>query len=196
MVRVTRSLTLFIALLLIPEAALDASEYDFAAMIQKVPDTATFSDPDHYIWCGTMVCGDDGKCHLFYSRWLKRNGFSVWVTHSEVAHSVADTPLGSFQHKDVALPERGPKFWDGHGTHNPTVVRFGKKFYLYHMGNRGDREATKGWNWLHRNNQRIGVAVAASPDGPWQRCDKEGPVMNDGVTISRGSATKSRCPTK
>jgi hypothetical protein len=23
--------------------------------------TATFSDPDYYLWGGTMVCGDDGK---------------------------------------------------------------------------------------------------------------------------------------
>ena len=27
-------------------------------------------------------------------------------------------------------------------------------------------------NWQHRNNQRIGVAVADSPYGPWQRFDK------------------------
>ena len=85
MTRVTRSLTLFIAILLIPEAALDASEYDFAAMIQKVPDTATFSDPDHYIWCGTVVCGDDAKCHLFYSRWPKVLLGLLWVVRERDA---------------------------------------------------------------------------------------------------------------
>lgn len=155
-------------------AALGASssEYDFAAMIQPVPATAKFSDPDYYIWCGAMVRGDDGKCHLLYSRWPRHLGHNAWVTHSEVAHAVGDTPLGPFAHKDVALPERGKDFWDGHCTHNPTVVRFGQKFYLYYMGNRGDREATKGLNWVHRNNQRIGVAVADSPSGPWQRFDK------------------------
>lgn len=53
----------------------------------------------------------------------------------------------------------------------PPVLRIGKKFYLYFMGNRDDLAPTKGLNWVHRNNQRIGVAVADSPDGPWQRFD-------------------------
>jgi hypothetical protein len=170
-------LAILTAPLLAPLAALRATDasaldYDFAAMIQPAPTTAKFIDPDYYIWCGTMVRGDDGKCHLLYSRWPRKLGHNAWVTHSEVAHAVGDTPLGPFTHKDVALPERGKEFWDGHCTHNPTVLRFGKKFYLYYMGNRGDREQTKGLNWVHRNNQRIGVAVADSPDGPWQRFDK------------------------
>jgi len=166
------TLLAFTALLLALPACALSSDYDFAAMIQPVPATAKFSDPDYYIWCGTMVRGDDGKCHLFYSRWPRKLGFNAWVTHSEVAHAVGNTPLGLFTHKDVALPERGKQFWDGHCTHNPTVLRFGKKFYLYYTGNAGDRAPTKGLNWVHRNNQRIGVAVADSPDGPWQRFDR------------------------
>lgn len=162
-----------LTILLLASAAQAASpDYDFAAMIQPAPVTAKFIDPDYYIWCGTMVRGDEGKCHLFYSRWPRKLGHNAWVTHSEVAHAVGDTPLGPFRHKDIALPERGAQFWDGHCTHNPTVLRFGKKFYIYYMGNRGDREATKGLNWVHRNNQRIGVAVADSPGGPWQRFDR------------------------
>jgi hypothetical protein len=151
-------------------------DYDFAAMIQPVPATAKFSDPDYYIWCGTMVRGDDGKCHLFYSRWPHKLGFKAWVTHSEVAHAVGDTPLGPFTHKDVALPARGTNFWDGSCTHNPTVIRHRDKFYLYYMGNYGDGVVLEPLNWIHRNNQRIGVAVADSPDGPWQRFDH--PVLD------------------
>lgn len=160
------------AVLLVLPVASPATDYDFAGMIQPAPGSAKFTVPGFYVWCGTMVRGDDGKCHLFYSRWPLQHGFNAWVTHSEVAHAVGDTPLGPFKHQDVALPERGEGFWDGHCTHNPTVLRVGKKYYLYYMGNRGDREPTKGLNWVHRNNQRIGVAVADSPDGPWQRFDR------------------------
>ena len=135
---------LIVTLLLALPAGVWSAEYDFAAMTQPVPATAKFSDPEYYIWCGTMVRGDDGKCHLFYSRWPRKLGFNAWVTHSEVAHAVGDTPLGTFTHRDVALPARGQEFWDGHCTHNPTVLRFGKKFYLYFMGNRGDLAADPG----------------------------------------------------
>lgn len=148
-----------------------ADELDFNALLQPVPPAARFSDPDYYIWCGTMVRGDDGKCHLFYSRWPRKLGHYAWVTHSEVAHAVADGPLGAFRHVGVALPARGAAYWDGLCTHNPTVRRFGGKYYLYYMGNTGDGVAMKTLNWTHRNNQRIGVAVADSPDGPWTRFD-------------------------
>jgi hypothetical protein len=49
------------------------------------------------------------------------------------------------------------------------------------MGNTGDQQVTsmpgalnvnKHLNWTHRNKQRIGVAVADNPNGPWQRFDE------------------------
>ena len=141
-----------------------------------VPRTAVFRDENYYIWCGSMIRTDDGTCHLFYSRWPRKLGHYAWVTHSEIAHAVADSPLGPYRHADVALPVRGKEFWDGLCTHNPTIHKFGSKFYLYYMGNTGDGVAMKTLNWTHRNNQRIGVAVADSPNGPWKRPDK--PVVD------------------
>jgi hypothetical protein len=94
------------------------------------------------------------------------------VTHSEIAHAVSDSPAGPFRHVSVVLPPRGKEFWDGLCTHNPTILRAGDRYYLYYMGNTGDGEAMPTLNWVHRNNQRIGVAVAESPNGPWQRFDK------------------------
>lgn len=151
-----------------------AQDLDLASMIRPAAPTAKFVDPDYYIWCGSMVKGDDGKYHLLYSRWPRKLWHHAWVTHSEVAHAVADSPCGPYKHVDVALPARGPEFWDGHCTHNPTVIRARDgKFYLYYMGNRGDLKLEgKKLNMVHRNNQRIGVAVADSPAGPWKRFDK------------------------
>ena len=148
------------------------ADYDFTKMIQPVPPTAKFEDPGFIVWCGSMVRDEAGKCHLFYSRWPSRLGHYAWVTHSEVAHAVADQPLGPYLFVDVALPERGAEQWDGHCTHNPTVLKFGAKYYLYYMGNRGDRKPGTSLNWSHRNHQRIGVAVADSPAGPWIRRDR------------------------
>jgi hypothetical protein len=85
-------------------------------------------------------------------------------------------PFGPWKQRDVALPARGTNYWDGSCTHNPTVLRIGPKFYLYYMGNYGDGVVGRSLNWTHRNHQRIGVAVADSPDGPWQRFDR--PVLD------------------
>ncbi|MEM8945905.1 MAG: glycoside hydrolase family protein [Planctomycetota bacterium] len=48
---------------------------------------------------------------------------------------------------------------------------FEGKYYLYYMGNTGNGDPTKKLNMHHRNNQRVGVAVADHPAGPWERFD-------------------------
>jgi len=137
-------------------------EISFNELLMPVPESARLIDEDYYIWCGSMIKSDDGVYHLFFLRWPRENGFQGWVSSSEIGHAVANNPLGPYKFKELALPPRGPEYWDGMMTHNPTVHRFGEKYYLYYIGNRGDGATFH----IHRNNQRIGVAVADHPDGP------------------------------
>lgn len=183
-------------LLLALPRSVRAAEFDLSARLEPVPVTAKFSDTNYNIWCGSAIKGVDGRYHLLYSRWPRELGHLAWVTHSEVAHAVSDSPLGPWQHQDVALSARGTNFWDGSCTHNPTVLRIGNKYYLYYMGNYGDGMVKSPLNWEHRNRQRIGVAVADSPDGPWQRFDK--PVLDissdtnapDALVVTNPSVTE------
>lgn len=149
---------------------------DASKWLHPLREKSIFSDPIYNIWCGSVVSGDDGKYHMFYSRWPRALGHNAWVTHSEIARAVSDSPYGPFKHADIVLPERDVKYWDGKCTHNPTVLRIGKKYYLYYMANTGDRAKAQWLNWQHRNSQRIGVAVADSPSGPWTRFDH--PVLD------------------
>jgi len=152
-----------------------AADLDLGAMVQPVPLDAKFTLPDYHVWCGAPVKGPDGKYHLFYSRWPKSNpdGFAPgWAICSEVAYAVSDGPRGPFTHVNVALPARGvnpatgQKFWDGDMTHNPYIILKDGTYYLYYIGNYGD-----GTYAVHRNNDRIGVAWATHPAGPWTRLD-------------------------
>jgi len=151
------------------QTAASATELDLGTLVQPVPLDARFSHPDYFIWCGAPTKGADGKYHLYYSRWPVSKGFAPgWALWSEIAYAVAETPLGPYRHVNVALPARGREFWDGTTTHNPSILQKDGKFYLFYMGNTGDGKSYP----LHRNNQRIGVAVADKPEGPWNRCDK------------------------
>lgn len=145
---------------------------NMSAMIEPAPATAKFYDADYEIWGGSAVRDKDGRYHMYYSRWPRGLSHSAWVTHSEIAHAVSDSPFGPWKHRDVALPARGPEYWDGSCAHNPTVLYHRGKYYLYYMGNVGNEEVQTPLNWEHRNRQRIGVAVADSPEGPWTRFDK------------------------
>ena len=152
------------------------ADANFKIEFEKVPLSAKFENDSISIWGASLVKDDDGLYHMFYSRWKKELGW-VWETHSEIAHAVSESPFGPFTHKDVALPIRGAEYWDGLCTHNPTVHKFNGKYYLYYMGNTGDgkiysKPGKIKLNPIHRNNQRIGVAVADNPNGPWKRFDK------------------------
>ena len=143
-------------------------DLDLGAMVQPVPADARFSDPAWHVWCGAPTRTADGKCHLFFSRWPVEKGFApAWAIYSEIAYAVADRVEGPYGFVNVALPARGRSFWDGTTTHNPNVLQKDGRFYLFYMGNTGD-----GTYATHRNHQRIGVAVADRPEGPWTRFDR------------------------
>ena len=162
------------------EAATAKAVPDYKIEFGKVSPESIFRNDSLSIWGGSMVKGEDGLYHMFYSQWPKNIGWE-WVNYSVIAHAVSESPFGPFEHKDFALPDRGAEFWDGSTTHNPTVHKFNGKYYLYYMGNTGDKKIVSvpgkpKINWVHRNNQRIGVAVADSPNGPWKRFDE--PVLD------------------
>lgn len=148
-------------------------ELDLGAALGSLSTTSSILEQDGYfVWGGSPVKGDDGKYHLYYSRWDKKYGFEAWASHSEVAHAVSDTPIGPYKFSDLALPPRYGDFWDGYATHNPTVKEFDGKYYLYYTGTTGDGVYGRGLNFSHRNRQQVGVAVAESPYGPWTRFDE------------------------
>jgi hypothetical protein len=168
---------------------------NLSGWLQPVAPSAFFGHPDYYTWGASVVKGEDGHYHMFYARWKKAYKFEAWVTHSEIAHAVADHPAGPFKFRDVTLPPRGSTYWDGLTTHNPTVHKFNGRYYLYYMGTTGDGKVTKGLNFVHRNNQRIGVAWARDPNGPWTRSDhplidiSKDSTADDALMVSNPSVT-------
>lgn len=139
--------------------------------LKPVPPAARLVDDAWYTWGGSVTCTDDGRFHMLVARWPRHLGMDAWVTHSEIAHAEADHPLGPFTVTDTVLGRRDTGRWDAHVYHNPNVLRVDDTYYLYYMANRGD-----GSFWSHRNNQRIGVASAGHPAGPWR--PSEEPVID------------------
>ena len=145
---------------------------EFSKMIQPASKKSIFREEGYLVWCGTAVQGDDGLYYLYYSRWPKQYGHQGWVIACEVAYAVSDNSLGPFISKGIALAGSGKDGgWDRDCIHNPTVKKFNGKYYLYYMGNYGNGEY-----WDHHNHQRVGVAVADNPWGPWKRFDR--PVID------------------
>jgi hypothetical protein len=122
-------------------------------------------DESASIWCGSVIRGEDGRYHMFASR-IPR-GEKRWTLDSEVVRASADTPIGPYQFEEMVLPRRGPQYWDGMMTHNPTIHKCGGTYLLYYTGSTHDpaeRDFVKAWR-----AKRIGLATAKSVFGPWTR---------------------------
>ncbi len=173
---------------------MQTNSLDFLKLIPPViPRSSVFKMEGFHVWCPCLIRGDDGLFYLFFSRWPRELGFMAWCTHSEIAYAVSDQIEGPFIFQNVVLPARGAGFWDGHVTHNTCVMKYNGKYYLYYTGNHGlenwqadqpvsdyktiGEDLDNPW-WIHRNHQRIGVAVADHPSGPWLRFDH--PLIDTG----------------
>lgn len=113
---------------------------------------------DYYIWCSSPIWGEDGRIHLFYSRWKKEKGMSGWIRGSEIAQAVAANPYAPFEHQQVVMRPRDG-YWDSTTCHNPLIQKVDDTYYLFYIGNSNGKTDTK----------RIGIAKAKSLEGPWER---------------------------
>lgn len=160
------------------------------------------ADPNWYTWCPSVIRSDDGKYHMFHSRWPRKTNFSGWLLFSEVVHEVADKPEGPYRYVETVLNGRGTFAWNAITAHNPKIKFFEGRYYLYHCSTYGERDekrlleiAHKGGihpQWMPiRNNQRTGVATADSLQGPWRVLDK--PIVEPSGPICRLTVNPAIC---
>ena len=150
--------------------------------IQEAPVGGGFEMEGYWVWCGSVIKGNDGLFHMFGSRWPKELPFHPgWMVASEVFHAVAENPEGPYQFKDVAIPARGAEFWDGRSTHNPRITKHKDTYYIFYMGSTHPfDEITKPdtltltslYCTVARANKRIGVAWSKDLNGPWERMEQ------------------------
>lgn len=143
------------------------------------PRNGGFRMEGYWVWCGSVIKGDDNRYHMFASRWPK--GLPMhpgWLVASEVVRAVSDCPEGPYRFEEVVLPSRGAEYWDGRSTHNPQIVKHQDTYILYYMGSTHPftdvlpdtpLDLSDPRIIVARSNKRIGIAVSKSVFGPWQR---------------------------
>ena len=157
---------------------------DFQELVKPVDSAGIFVTGNYYTWCSSVIKGEDGKYHMFYSRWPhgKRtatddpmnfifDGFKGWGKYSEIAYAVSDKLNGPYKYVSTVLKGDGNQDrWDRFTMHNPQIRKFGKYYYLYYISNsfdsslqfKDESKMTREWkHWLKYNcTQKIGVLKA------------------------------------
>lgn len=200
-----RLLTAIACLVAAGTAAVGAPVGTFADRLEPAPAGGGFRMDDFWVWCGSVARGEDGRWHMFASRWPQRFPFfEGYVFASEVVRASADRPEGPYRFEEVVLPVRGAEFWDGRMTHNPTIHKSGDTWLLYYIGSTfaGERPTPEELRSGARktgecyDNIRIGLATAPSLRGPWTRRDR--PVLGprpgkwDGKIVTNPAACVRR----
>ncbi|WP_079911863.1 glycoside hydrolase family protein [Paenibacillus sp. 32352] len=149
--------------------------------LKPAPLNGGFRMDGYWVWCGSVVKGEDGRFHMFASRWPQTLPMHPgWIMGSEVVRAVSDTPEGPYEFQEVVLPARGAQYWDGRSTHNPHITKCGDTYLLYYMGSTHPLpEPVPGETIglddprciVGRANKRVGLAVSKSVFGPWERSD-------------------------
>lgn len=158
-----------------------------------------FAVDGYWVWCGSVIKGEDERYHMFASRWPQKFPMHPgWLVASEIVRASCDTPDGTYQFEEVVLPARGPQYWDGRATHCPQITKIGDKYVLFYTGMThpfNEPELPLTYTdprvLISRSNKRTGIAVSDSIFGPWQRFDKPlidtRPDMYDNFLISNAA---------
>lgn len=154
----------------------------FAQRMLPAPRNGGFRMEGYWVWCGSVIRGEDGRFHMFASRWPKAMPMHPdWLVASEIVRAVSDTPEGPYTFQEVVLKARGAEYWDGRSTHNPHITKSGNTYLLYYMGSThpfADPVESDGFDLddprciVTRSNKRVGLAVSRSIFGPWERRDQ------------------------
>ena len=76
-----------------------------------------------WTWGGSLVRDDDGLIHMYASELTNECGILHYCSNSRVIHLTAESPLGPYVRRGVALGPREPPFFDSGAVHGPTIHR-------------------------------------------------------------------------
>ncbi|WP_139959441.1 glycoside hydrolase family protein [Flavicella sediminum] len=104
---------------------------------------------DWWHWCMAPIYDSSEKLHVFMSA-IPKDG--SWSRDSKIVHYTANSPKGPYTFVDTTFTSKT------HTYHNPQISQVDDTFVLVYLLKNRD---TPG------ENQEIGIATAASLNGPW-----------------------------
>lgn len=118
------------------------------------------NEPGYDIWGSSPIRDEKGNVHIFCARWPSNTPFkTAWRFKSEIAHYTSKTPEGPFTFVEVVGKGKENNGWNSVGFHNPNIKKIDDKYVIVYIANDGVKE--------HGPNQRIGMLVSDTIDGPW-----------------------------
>ena len=130
-------------------------------LVVKEQEGIGFDDLEHSLQDPSNVI----KVGDTYYVWMSWRTLNIQVNQGEISYATSKDGR-HWENKGICFHRGEPGAWDDRGVYTPYVVVSGGKYYLFYSG------IAKDW----KIGDQIGLAVADSPDGPWQRVSDK-PVL-------------------
>ena len=163
------------------------TRFDLQSRLLPAPKKGGFRMEGYWVWDGSTIRGEDGRYHLFASRWPKKSRMHPgWLFYSEIVRASSDTIEGPYEFEEVVLGPGDKSYFDGRMTHNPSIRKVGDTYLLFYIGVTyavdppdepdwmGDESTSHANPWVREiwTRKRIGLATSRSVFGPWKRSDE------------------------
>jgi len=127
-----------------------------------IPTESGFRMDGYFVWCGSIIKGEDGRYYMFASRWKEETKFpDGYMTNSEIVLATGDSPDKPFTFEKVIVTKRDGGYWDSMMAHNPFITKIGDEYLLYYIGTPDGKAETR----------KIGYAHSKSLTNGWVRSD-------------------------
>lgn len=150
--------------------------------LQPAETTTLYEDTQNSYWGGSPILGDDGRFHIFASRFTNSCGLNTWLANSECVRASSSSPTGPFKTEEVVQSVF---------CHNPAVRQAPDgSFLMFYIGDDQNQQRTDcangqsfepGPSGLQVDNCEIRVKRASSISGPWSNDHKITSVALNGV---------------
>lgn len=133
----------------------------------------------YFVWGGNVI-EHAGTYYMLGNKWIDTDGFSGWVHDNRIYIGSSANKLGPFSLVTEVSVLRS-QAWAADMVTNPNIIKIGATYYLYYVGTNYTVRSYPVLNSQARNRQKIGVASASSPAGPWTP-SANNPILSPSVS--------------
>lgn len=148
-----------------PDVPPNAGAESFQYRIEDGVKANVSEESGFFVW-GTNVIEHSGTYYCIGNKWIDTDGFSGWVHYNRIYIGSSANKLGPFS-LVTEISVLRTQAWAANMVTNPNIIKIGATYYLYYVGTNYSSVTYPVVDSEARNNQKIGVASASSPAGPW-----------------------------
>lgn len=161
------------------DVPVNAGDESFQYRIEDGDKDEISEESGYFVWGGNVV-EHEGMYYMVGNKWIGTDGFSGWVHDNRIYVGSSANKTGPFA-LSTEISILRSQSWAANMVTNPNIIKIEDTFYLYYVGTNYTIRSYPVVDSQARNRQKIGVASASHPEGPWTPSENN-PILSPSVS--------------